>query len=86
MQSDLLCRRDFVASVGSLGAAWLIADATDRGDAARHAAHQLTLQQPSFAFFSREQAAEIEAIASRIIPSDDSPGAREAGVVPWIGR
>jgi len=32
------------------------------------------------------EAADIEAIASQIIPSDDSPGAREAGVVYFIDR
>jgi gluconate 2-dehydrogenase gamma chain len=35
---------------------------------------------------SAEQAAEVEAAASRIIPSDDSPGAREAGVIYFIDR
>ena len=33
---------------------------------------------------SAEQAAEIEAAACRIIPSDDTPGAREAGVIYFI--
>jgi gluconate 2-dehydrogenase gamma chain len=32
------------------------------------------------------EAADIEAVASQIIPSDDSPGAREAGVVYFIDR
>jgi len=35
---------------------------------------------------SAEEAAEIEAAACRIIPSDDSPGAREAGVIYFIDR
>jgi gluconate 2-dehydrogenase gamma chain len=35
---------------------------------------------------SGAEAADIEAIASQIIPSDDSPGAREAGVVYFIDR
>jgi len=33
-----------------------------------------------------EQAAEIAAAASRIIPTDDTPGAREAGVIYFIDR
>jgi gluconate 2-dehydrogenase gamma chain len=33
-----------------------------------------------------DQAAEIEAAASRIIPTDDTPGAREAGVIYFIDR
>jgi gluconate 2-dehydrogenase gamma chain len=83
---DPLSRRDFVATVGSLGAVWLLADASDRQEAVRHAAHQATQSQPSFSVFTREQAAEVEAIASRIIPTDDTPGAREAGVVYFIDR
>jgi gluconate 2-dehydrogenase gamma chain len=41
---------------------------------------------PKFEFFSPEQATEIDAIAARIIPTDDMPGAREAGVVYFIDR
>jgi gluconate 2-dehydrogenase gamma chain len=33
-----------------------------------------------------DQATEIEAAASRIIPTDDTPGAREAGVIYFIDR
>jgi gluconate 2-dehydrogenase gamma chain len=35
---------------------------------------------------SSEEAKEIEAIAGQIIPSDGSPGAREAGVIYFIDR
>jgi gluconate 2-dehydrogenase gamma chain len=37
-------------------------------------------------FFSAVEAADVEAVASQIIPTDDSPGAREAGVVYFIDR
>jgi len=37
-------------------------------------------------FLSAADAADVEAIAAQIIPSDDSPGAREAGVVYFIDR
>ncbi len=37
-------------------------------------------------FLSAAEAADIDAIASQIIPTDDSPGAREAGVVYFIDR
>jgi gluconate 2-dehydrogenase gamma chain len=36
--------------------------------------------------FSTAQGAELEAMTARIIPSDDSPGAREAGVVYFIDQ
>jgi len=39
-----------------------------------------------FAFLSAAQAAEVDAIAAQIIPSTDSPGAREAQVVHFIDR
>jgi gluconate 2-dehydrogenase gamma chain len=83
---DQFSRRDFVATVGSIGAVWLLSDVSERNEAIAHAAHQVTQAQPSLQYFTREQAAEIEALASRIIPTDDTPGAREAGVVYFIDR
>lgn len=83
---DSFSRRDFVATAGSLGAAWLFADANQRSEAVAHAAHQVTQAQPTFTVLTAEQAADIEAFASRIIPTDDTPGAREAGVVFFIDR
>jgi gluconate 2-dehydrogenase gamma chain len=84
--SDSLSRREFVTTVGSLGAVWLLVDSAERGGAVAHAAHQVTQAQPALSVFTREQAAEVEAFASRIIPTDDTPGAREAGVVYFIDR
>jgi len=37
-------------------------------------------------FFSDDEAALLDALTSVIIPSDDTPGAREAGVVHFIDR
>jgi hypothetical protein len=37
-------------------------------------------------FFTDEQAAEIDAMASQIIPTDDTPGAHEARCVYFIDR
>jgi gluconate 2-dehydrogenase gamma chain len=39
-----------------------------------------------FAFFTAEQAVEVEAMAAQIIPTDQTPGAREARVVDFIDR
>ena len=39
-----------------------------------------------FSFFTSEQAAEIDAVASQIIPTDDTPGAHEARCVYFIDR
>jgi gluconate 2-dehydrogenase gamma chain len=83
---DQFSRREFVAAAGSLGAVWLLANVTGRSEALAHAAHQARQAQPTLQFFTPEQAAEVEAFASRIIPTDDTPGAREAGVVYFIDR
>lgn len=83
---DSVSRREFVAAAGTLGAVWFLADATERSEAVAHAAHQATQAQPALSVLTREQAAEVEAFASRIIPTDDTPGAREAGVVYYIDR
>ena len=84
--SDSFSRREFVATVGSIGAVWLLADTAERSEAMAHAAHQVSAPQPTLTVFTREQATEVEAFASRIIPTDDTPGAREAGVVYFIDR
>jgi gluconate 2-dehydrogenase gamma chain len=41
---------------------------------------------PKLAFFTDDQAVEVEAIAAQIIPTDDTPGAREAHCVYFIDR
>ena len=84
--SDSFSRREFVATVGSIGAVWLLADAAERSEAMAHAAHEVSQAQPTLSVLTREQATEVEAFASRIIPTDDTPGAREAGVVYFIDR
>jgi len=43
-------------------------------------------ERPRLVFFSDAQAAEIEAVAAQIIPTDESPGAREAHCVYFIDR
>ena len=49
--------------------------------------HESAAQAPGkFVYFDAPTAAEIEAIAARIIPDDDTPGARAAGVIWYIDR
>ena len=83
-----LSRRAFLSRAGAgLSAAWVSANwpaLLAAADHARHAAQSAT--PPKFEFFSPDQAVEIEAIAARIIPTDGTPGAREAGVVYFIDR
>jgi Gluconate 2-dehydrogenase subunit 3 len=55
--------------------------------AAEHAAHARQADTPpQLEVLSADQAAEVDAVASRIIPGDDSPGAHEAGVIYFIDR
>lgn len=37
-------------------------------------------------FFTQEEAADVESIAALIVPTDETPGAREAGVIHFIDR
>src|SRR5579859_4452302 len=83
-----LSRRNFLTRAGgAASAAWLSAHWPALVEAAEHA-HQATnsAMPPKFQFFTPEQAVEIDAITARIIPSDETPGAREAGVVYFIDR
>lgn len=75
-----------MASAGAFGALWLAAGSHERLATAEHVHRQLQSPQPALTFFSAEQAGDVEAMASRIIPTTDTPGAREAGVVYFMDR
>src|SRR5690348_8553578 len=81
-----LSRRDFLLRASSgIGAAWLTTHWPAVLNAATHARQAAKSAIPAkFAFFTPEEAAEIDAITARIIPSDETPGAREAGVVFFL--
>jgi len=83
-----LSRRDFLSRGGAaVSAVWLSAHWPAIVAASEHA-HQAckSSSPPKFQFFTPEEAAEIDAISARIIPSDETLGAREAGVVYFIDR
>ena len=86
--NDSVSRRQFLSrGITGLSAVWVsthLPALVAAADHARRAANSAT--PPKFEFFTPEQAAEIDAITARIIPTDDSPGAREAGVVYFIDR
>jgi gluconate 2-dehydrogenase gamma chain len=42
--------------------------------------------ESKISFFSAAEAADVEAIAAQIVPTDSTPGAREAGAVYFIDR
>jgi gluconate 2-dehydrogenase gamma chain len=81
-------RREFLSqSLMGISAAWISANWPAMLAAATHAHQAAKSASPvNFEFFSAEQAAEVDAISARIIPTTDTPGAREAGVVFFIDR
>jgi len=81
-------RREFLIQAGQgLSAAWLSANWPAILSAAQHAHKAALAAAPAkFEVLTPEQAVEIDAITAQIIPTDDTPGAREAGVVYFIDR
>ncbi|HEY7568398.1 MAG TPA: gluconate 2-dehydrogenase subunit 3 family protein [Gemmatimonadaceae bacterium] len=80
-------RRNFVTAVAGVGAAWIASDWIAVESALAHASQAVAQQPaPAFAVLTPDEAADIGAMAERIMPSDDTPGAKEAGVIYFIDR
>jgi len=82
-------RRAFLALSGSTLATFFLTGDPDQVRAALRHAQQMVDQpgEPAWDYLTAEQAADVEAFASQIIPSEpDSPGAREAGVVYFVDK
>src|SRR5271157_4029053 len=88
MEPNRAARRDFLLQVaGVAGAAWISPQWPAIVSAAQHAHQAANSNTPhAFEVLTPEQARQVEAIASQIIPTDELPGAREAGVVYFIDR
>ena len=83
-----LDRRQFLSrGLAAVGATWTAAHWPAVLSAAEHA-HKAAASREAqkFEFFTPAEGKEIKALASCIIPSDGTPGAREAGVVYFIDR
>jgi gluconate 2-dehydrogenase gamma chain len=85
---DALSRRRFLLqSLSSISATWVATHWPAALAAAQHAHNSAQSATPArFEFFSQDLAAEVDAVAACIIPTDQTPGAREAGVVYFIDR
>lgn len=87
MDSHETTRRKFLqASGGTFGAAWLALHWPEVAAAAQHAHETVAARtaDAGFKVLTPAQARDVEAIAAQIVPSGDTPGAREAGVVHFI--
>jgi len=87
MSSDNeLSRRDFLQSAGALtGASWLRIGTPALASIAQ-AACSAKQEGAPFAVLREAEAADFAAMAARIIPATDTPGANEAGVIYFIDR
>jgi gluconate 2-dehydrogenase gamma chain len=88
MNTNRKSRRSFlVQSVTGLNAAWVTANYPGILAAQNYVRKSTEAGQvPRLAVFSEAQAAEVEAITAQIIPTDSTPGAREAHCVYFIDR
>lgn len=77
-------RRSFLAGASGALAAFAALDWRQVALAAEHAHAAAESPDPVLANLSQAQAALLDAISSRIVPTDDLPGAHEAGVVYFI--
>jgi gluconate 2-dehydrogenase gamma chain len=83
MQNDNTSRRNFLrGGVALAGGSWLRYTAPGIAALAQ-AACSAKEDSAAFAILTAKEAIEFEAIAARILPTTESPGAREAGVI-WF--
>lgn len=76
-----------IKSCASLGSAWIVSHLPEIAAAQQHAHIAAQKDAPSkFECFTQGQSVEVEAIAAQILPTDDTPGAREARVIYFIDR
>lgn len=87
MENGNASRRQFLKGTASaLSSAWFLLHWPAVLQAHEHARRAVADPGTKLEFFSAPEAAEIEAMAAQIIPANDSPGAREAGVIYFIDR
>ncbi len=86
MTNDLSRRNFLLQGCTSISAIWVSTHWPALLSAAKHAREASQSAAPKLEFFTPEQAVEIDAITSRIIPTDETSGAHEAGVVYFIDR
>lgn len=87
MDGEGLTRRSFMASSGALAGAAAFSRVGLAGIVALgQAACRARDEGAAFSSLTRPEARELEAIAARILPTTDTPGAREAGVIHFFDQ
>ena len=79
-----LSRRAFLQSTADAARGSCIALTLPMILASCNRANQARINDEDFQLLNEEEALEFDAIASRIIPTDETPGATEAGVIYFI--
>lgn len=86
MDQRSLSRREFTAaSASALGRAWLLFH-LPAAEAAAAWAHTAAREGRAFQVLTTAEARALEAVAEQIFPADDSPGARDLGVIHFMDR
>ena len=81
MTRESLSRRHFLRGSGAAAGASMLRLTAPALAAAAQAACSARDEGAAFKILTAVEAAELEAIAARILPTTDTPGAREAGVI-----
>ena len=86
MKSADISRRLFLQASGSLASTNALRTAIPGLAALLQAACSARDEHAPFEILASDEARELEAIVARIIPTTDTPGAREAGVIWFIDK
>lgn len=85
MAPNSISRRSFLKSTGVLAkGSFIVLTAPALLSACQRAEQTLSSNEPVFNTLSDIEAKELRAIAARILPTDETPGAEEAGVIYFI--
>jgi hypothetical protein len=81
-----LSRRDFMHTAAGLAAAQFLSVGAPALASVAHAASAARDESLAFLSLNADDAADLAAIAARIIPTTDTPGATEAGVIHFMDQ
>src|SRR3954471_21411635 len=88
MDSANLSRRSLLQAIAAVIATAATPNGWSEAAAAMEQAHAASLEggDATISFLTTAEALDVEAVAAQIVPTDEVPGAREAGAVYFIHR